>query len=92
MNDLEHTTSGINSSSTSIVGADMIVEAWFDVAHAPVGYPMVNVRDIGRDNEPGLAPHQVFVAAFQAPSRSSVRQIERKPAKQAEGRWPRRYA
>ena len=25
---------------------DMIVDAWFDSAQAPVGYPMVNVRDI----------------------------------------------
>ena len=25
---------------------DMIVEAWLDSASTPVGYPMVNVRDI----------------------------------------------
>jgi hypothetical protein len=25
---------------------DMIVEAWLDSANTPVGYPMVNVRDI----------------------------------------------
>jgi hypothetical protein len=25
---------------------DMVVEAWLDSANTPVGYPMVNVRDI----------------------------------------------
>ena len=25
---------------------DMIVDAWLDSANTPVGYPMVNVRDI----------------------------------------------
>ena len=25
---------------------NMIVDAWFDSAQTPIGYPMVNVRDI----------------------------------------------
>jgi hypothetical protein len=32
--------------STGAAVRDMIVAAWLDSANTPVGYPMVNVRDI----------------------------------------------
>jgi len=33
-------------SAGAAVTLDMIVDAWLDSANTPIGYPMVNVRDI----------------------------------------------